>query len=82
MAFMKQAKATMAGQHAARARDEGHIVLMFRVDMPRNSIEGTPVSGIAEQIEAVEAQGWRLDRLGSLGDHGVALFRRERMQQR
>lgn len=75
MGIIKQAKANIAGQHAARARDEGRTVLVFRVDMPRNSIEGTPISGIAEQIEAVEREGWQLDRLGSLGDHGVALFR-------
>jgi hypothetical protein len=72
----KQGKANVAGQHARRAASEGHTVLVFRVDMPRNSIEGHPISGIAEQIEAVEAEGWRLDRLGSLGDHGIALFRR------
>lgn len=76
MAVFKQAKAELAGQHAARAAAEGRTVLVFKIDLPRTAVEGTPISGVAEQIEAVEAQGWRLERLGSLGDHGIALFRR------
>jgi hypothetical protein len=76
MGIFTDVKATTAGKHAVRARDEGRTVLVFRVNMPRNTTEGTPISGIAEQIEAVEAEGWRLDRLGDLDGKGVALFRR------
>lgn len=77
MGWIKEAKANVAGNHAARARDEGRQVLVFLVDVPRSASQGSPISGVAEQIEAVEAEGWRLDHLAAK-DAGsmVALFRR------
>lgn len=75
MGFLKEAKATIAAKHATRALEEGRSVLLFNMDVPRNKVEGTPVSGVAEQIEAIEAVGWYLDRM-SFSDGGYFLFRR------
>jgi len=79
MAFLKNMKADIAAKHAARAAGEGRTVLVFLVDVPKAAGEGQPVSGVAEQIEAIEAAGWRLDSLGAR-DAGsmIALFRRSR----
>lgn len=76
MPFIKQAKANVATQHAQRAREEGHSTLVIRMDVPRNTIEGHPISGLAEQIEAVEACGWELKWLSFLSDgKGIATYR-------
>jgi hypothetical protein len=77
MPFIKDMKADTAAKHARRAAEEGRTVLVFLVDVPRAAGEGKPVSGVAEQIEAVEAQGWQLQSLGAR-DAGsmIALFRR------
>jgi hypothetical protein len=78
MAFLKEARAKVAAQHAARAREEGRTVLVFLVNVPLGTAEGTPVSGVAEQIEAVEAQGWYLASLNGFNAKSmVALFRRQ-----
>ena len=52
MGFIKQAKAGAAGSHAARARDEGHSVLVYRYNVPATSsgFRG-PLDGAAEVIE-------------------------------
>lgn len=75
MGMFKEGKAELAAKHASRALQEGHRVLVFRIDIPRNTIEGTPVSGVAEQIEAIEGQGWVLDRIGDLNGIGIAVFK-------
>jgi hypothetical protein len=75
--LLKDSRAKTAAHHANRAAAEGHTVLVFLINVPRNAIEGQPISGVAEQIEAVEAEGWRLASLNAK-DAGsmVALFRR------
>lgn len=80
MGFMKDVKADLARKHAHRAAEEGHAVLTFRLDVPIASVEGAPISGLAEQIEAIEAEGWHLDHMsflpGRKAYEGIALFRR------
>lgn len=82
---VKGAKAKVAQDHAARARQEGRQVFMLRVN-PGILDAGTsgPAYAFAEQIEAVEAVGWRLDHMALAGDEkrasGFFLFRRH--QQR
>jgi hypothetical protein len=82
MGIFKDAKAKVAGDHARRSAEEGHAVLVFLINVPRTTPEGTPVSGVAEQIESVEAEGWRLQSL-SAKDAGsmIALFRRAAEQE-
>lgn len=61
MGFVKDAKANAAANHAARARDEGRTVLLYRQDVGiASSGFSGPVSGVAEVIEAIEGQGWAL----------------------
>lgn len=78
MGIIKQTKANVATHHAQRAYDEGHTTLVIRMDVPRSTIEGHPISGLAEQIEAVEAVGWELKWLSFLSDgKGIATYRRK-----
>lgn len=54
--------------NAARARDEGRSVFIVQL---RGAASHSPrlssvVPGVAEQIEAIEAQGWRLDQFTSV----------------
>lgn len=77
MGWLKEGRAKVAAQHAARSRDEGHKALVFLVNVPAGTAEGTPVSGVAEQIEAVEAEGWYLASLNGFNAKSmIALFRR------
>ena len=77
MAFLKEGRAKVAAQHAERAREEGRSVLVFLLNVPMGTAEGTPISGVAEQIEAIEAQGWFLASLDGFNAKSmVALFRR------
>lgn len=75
MGLLKNAIAHVAAKHAARALEEGRSVLLYQMNMPRVSGEGTPVSGCAEQIEAIEGVGWRLESM-AFGGAGYFLFRR------
>ena len=77
MGWMKDAKAELAAKHAKRAAEEGHKVLVFLINVPSSAVQGTPVSGVAEQIEAVEDQGWALASLSAKDAKSMlALFRR------
>jgi hypothetical protein len=77
MPWLKEARAEVAAKHAKRAAEEGRRVLVFLINVPTGSAEGTPVSGVAEQIEAVEDQGWQLASLGAFSAKSmIALFRR------
>jgi hypothetical protein len=80
--FLTDAKAQQAAKHATRAATEGRTVFVLLVNVPKLAAEGQPVSGVAEQVEAVEAAGWRLHSL-SARDAGsmVALFRRSHHQE-
>lgn len=82
MGFMKDAKAQMVSKEAARALGEGRSVFVARLEggaLSRN-VSGT-VSGVAEMIESIEAEGWRLEHLSSAGSdnsHMLAMFRASR----
>ena len=70
MGWLKDAKAEAAAKHAARALEEGHRVLLMRIDVKSTS-------GDAEMIEAVEDVGFTLDKMTGYGQTGVLLlFRR------
>lgn len=77
MGFLKDAKAESIGKQAARAAQEGRAVFACRVNEGgwNDSYAGS-LSGVAESIEAVEAQGWRLEHSSALPGKGqnVSLF--------
>jgi hypothetical protein len=63
MGFIKDAKAKSIAEQAARAVAEGRLVFACRVNEGGwNDNWGGSLSGVAEQIEAVESTGWRLDQ--------------------
>ncbi|WP_020118821.1 hypothetical protein [Streptomyces canus] len=63
MGFIKDAKAKSIAEQAARAISEGRQVFACRVNEGGwNDNWGGSLSGVAEQIEAVESAGWRLDQ--------------------
>ncbi len=82
MGFVKEAKANTAAQHAARARNEGRTVFLYRYNVPATSSGFSgPVEGAAEVIESVEQAGWALVQVaydGAQSKNGAALllFRR------
>jgi hypothetical protein len=81
MGLIKTMKTSTATTEAARAVAEGHKVFVFKFDMPNlNSAVTSSVSGAAEAIEAIEAEGWALSQMAVHPSvrHGtmVMVFRR------
>ncbi|WP_330342354.1 hypothetical protein [Streptomyces sp. NBC_00557] len=70
MGWIKDAKANMIKEHAQRAVTEGRTVFVCRVNQGvlQSNFSG-PLSGVAEQIEAVEELGWQLDQASFSHDH-------------
>ncbi|WP_329187035.1 hypothetical protein [Actinacidiphila glaucinigra] len=72
MGFINDAKANMAGTEAKKAREKGQKVLVYKfIEANKSSMSTAPMAGIGEQIEAIEAEGWRLYNLA--GAEGKAL---------
>ncbi|UXY25017.1 hypothetical protein N8I84_42075 (plasmid) [Streptomyces cynarae] len=84
MGFIKDAKVESMKGHAQRAISEGRTVFVCRVNQGAlQSNWSGPLSGVAEQIEAVEELGWQLDQANFSHDqknHASAflIFRRPR----
>jgi hypothetical protein len=82
MGFFKQTKANTLANYASRARQEGRSVFVaqFRGAMHNSPSMSHPISDVAEMIEAVEGEGWRMDQFTSVPYKDnitvVALFRR------
>lgn len=78
MGKVKEAKADVLGQHAARAITEGRTVFVANLNMGMFQVDvNGPIGGWAEMIEAVERQGWFLQSLSMIDSKsGVALFRK------
>lgn len=70
MGWIKDAKAEAISKEAQRALDEGRTVFVCRVNQGslQSNYSGS-LSGVAEQIEAIEAQGWQLDQASFSHDH-------------
>ncbi|MCT9010005.1 hypothetical protein [Streptomyces rhizosphaerihabitans] len=72
MGFINNAKANEATRVATEAFTNGRQVLVFKIIEANSTHRSTGVmSGVGEQIEAIEAQGWALDRMS--GAEGKAL---------
>lgn len=87
MGFIKDAKATTAANHAARARQEGRTVFLYRHNVPASSSGFSgPVTDTAEVIESIEQTGWQLAQIAYDGHQSkngavLLLFRAPRSQQ-
>lgn len=82
MGMFKDVKVATITQHAERALQEGRFIFLARINVPINDLAGFsgPVSGVAEQIEAVERAGWTLREMSYIQGkghiQGFYLFRR------
>jgi hypothetical protein len=63
MGMIKNAKAAVISTEAQRAVDEGRTVFVCRINQGVTQIDWSgSLSGVAEQIEAIEKLGWQLDQ--------------------
>jgi hypothetical protein len=85
MGFINDTKAQAAGNEARKAAEKGQQVLVYKfIEANTNSKATAPMTGIADQIEAVEAEGWTMYNMAvgegkTLGGERIAvvcLFRR------
>ncbi|MFD0554511.1 hypothetical protein ACFQ0X_39195 [Streptomyces rectiviolaceus] len=66
MGFINNAKANEANRVAAEAYTAGRQVLTFKIIEANASHRSTGImSGVGEQIEAIEAQGWTLTNMAA-----------------
>ncbi|MFF5609233.1 hypothetical protein ACFY65_23080 [Streptomyces cellulosae] len=66
MGFINQAKGLEAAKRAREARDAGNSVLVYKfIEANTNSKATAPMTGMAEQIQAVESEGWRLEQMAA-----------------
>ncbi|CAM5535749.1 hypothetical protein [Streptomyces canus] len=66
MGFINDTKAQMAATEAQKARQRGQTVLVYKfIEANTNSKSTAPMTGMADQIQAVEAAGWRLDQMAA-----------------
>lgn len=68
MGFMKTAKADSLAEDAARSKTEGHRVFVAQIRGPMSHSPklSRQIPDAAEMIEAIEEQGWQLDKMDSL----------------
>jgi hypothetical protein len=66
MGFMNDAKAQEAGKRARQAYESGDQVLVYKfIEATTNSKATAPMTGIADQLQAVEAAGWTLANMAA-----------------
>ncbi|MCM1941759.1 hypothetical protein NC239_26530 [Streptomyces sp. G3] len=66
MGFINDAKANVAAAEARKARERGQVVLVYKfIEANTNSKSTAPMTGMADQIQAVEQQGWRLEQMAA-----------------
>ncbi|MFJ5534711.1 hypothetical protein [Streptomyces sp. NPDC093261] len=59
MGFINDGKAAEACKRARQARDNGDTVLVYKfIEANTNSRATAPMTGMADQIQAVERGGW------------------------
>lgn len=65
MGFINKAKADSAEREARNAIERGRKVFVYKfIEANMNSMATGAMTGINDQIEAIEALGWRLDQFG------------------
>ncbi|MEV6028328.1 hypothetical protein [Streptomyces sp. NPDC052036] len=66
MGFINDGKAAEAGKRARQARDNGDTVLVYKfIEANTNSRATAPMTGMADQIQAVEREGWMLANMAA-----------------
>ncbi|MFD4569368.1 hypothetical protein ACFWOX_34025 [Streptomyces sp. NPDC058467] len=66
MGFINDSKANEAGKRARQARDNGDAVLVYKfIEANTNSKATAPMTGMADQIQAVEREGWMLSNMAA-----------------
>ncbi|WHX19815.1 hypothetical protein QFW82_23590 [Streptomyces malaysiensis subsp. malaysiensis] len=66
MGWINNAKGDGASRHAREAIQAGNSVLVYKfIEANTNSRATAPMTGMAEQIQAIEAEGWRLDKMAA-----------------
>jgi hypothetical protein len=66
MGFINDAKAQSAGSEARKAYERGQAVLVYKfIEANMNSKATAPMTGIAGQIQAVEAEGWMMANMAA-----------------
>ncbi|MFI6700306.1 hypothetical protein ACIBJC_15235 [Streptomyces sp. NPDC050509] len=66
MGFINDAKAQEAGKRARQAYDNGDFVLVYKfIEANATSKSTAPMTGVAEQIQAVESNGWMLSNMAA-----------------
>ncbi|WP_030387057.1 hypothetical protein [Streptomyces sp. NRRL S-241] len=66
MGFINNAKADVASRAAAEAYQAGRQVLTFKIIEASSTSRHTGLmTGVGEQIEAIEAQGWHLSTMAA-----------------
>lgn len=66
MGFIKKQVTNQATEHAARAFAEGHTIYVAKLmEQITNSALSGPMGRVAEQIEAIEAEGWQMERMSA-----------------
>ncbi|WP_393057716.1 hypothetical protein [Streptomyces sp. LN549] len=66
MGFINNAKADVAGKEAREAYARGDYVLVYKfIEASSTSKTTAPMTGIAEQITAVESAGWMLQNMAA-----------------
>lgn len=64
MGWINQAKEEQAGKDAQHALDAGRKVFVYQaISAMTNSAASGPMTGMNDQIEAIEAVGWKLDSM-------------------
>lgn len=66
MGFVNDSKATEAGRRAREAYEKGDFVLVYKfIEANTNSKATAPMTGMADQIQAVESSGWQLTNMAA-----------------
>lgn len=66
MGFINNTKAEMAGKEAREAYARGDYVLVYKfIEANATSKTTAPMTGISEQITAVESAGWMLQNMAA-----------------
>ncbi|MBM0230080.1 MULTISPECIES: hypothetical protein [Micromonospora] len=66
MGWINNAKANEAGKHARESLAKGNHILVYKIiEATTNSRVTAPMSGVAEQIQAIEAEGWMLANMAA-----------------
>ncbi|MFI1520635.1 hypothetical protein [Kitasatospora cineracea] len=66
MGFINNVKGGLAADKAREAYAKGDFVFVFKaIEANAKSTSTGPMPGMSEQIQAIEAEGWHLDKMAA-----------------